>query len=135
MSDEVIRQALEAHLASMPGALAAAYENKTFKPSVGVPYWRVNILPAEPEDAVHGSALVFERGIFQVTLCYPDEAGTGGIEAMANDLKARFKRGTSLVRSGLTIIVMRHPSKSTGYIDGDRYCVAVSVVFQVQVQT
>lgn len=135
MSDNTIRQALEMHLATLPGALSTAYENKGFKPAVGVPYWRVNILPAEPEDAMHGSALCIERGIFQITLCYPDDGGTGDVTALADDLKEHFKRGTSLSKDGLLVLIPRRPFKSPGYIDGDRYCVAVSVVYQSQVQT
>lgn len=133
MSIAKIRAAFETRLATLSPALATAYENGSYAPVAGTPYQRVNLLPNTPEDAVLGSKIYFERGIFQVTLCYPVGNGPGTAEARAQLVKDLFKRGTSMTQSGLIITVMRAPSAAPAFIDGDRYCIPLSVRYQAQV--
>lgn len=133
MSIAKIRAAFETRLATLSPALATAYENGSYAPVAGTPYQRINLLPNTPEDAVLGSLIYFEIGIFQVMLCYPMGNGPGTAEARAQLVKDLFKRGTSMVQGGVTVTVMRAPSVAGGFIDGDRYCVPISIRYQSQV--
>lgn len=135
MTIALIRRALEKHLASILPALPTAHENSHFKPVNGEPYQRANLLPNTPDDGQIGSAVYFERGVFQVMLCYPTGTGPAQAEARAQLVKQAFKRGTSLVESGVTVIVMNAPSVSSAMIEGDRFCIPVSLRYQAQITT
>ena len=128
-----IRKALETQLAAITPAMATSFENVAFTPTPGVAYQRSNLLPNTPDDSQIGSKVFFERGIYQVTLCYPMGNGPAACEARAQLIKDAFKRGTSLVESGVTVIIMNAPSVSSAMIDGDRFCVPVSLRYQAQI--
>lgn len=138
MSQALIRKALEKRLLAMASGLAAtatAMENGSFNPVAGTPYQRVNLLPATPDNSEQSGKNYFERGIFQVTLCYPSGKGSGAVEAQADRVKAAFKRGTSTTESGVRVIVMLTPKITPGYPDGDRWCIPISVTYQAQIST
>ena len=128
-----IRAALEKQLATIAPVLATAYENMLLNPALGVPYQRSNLLPNKPADGQISGNLYFERGIYQVTLCYPMGVGPGQAEARAQLVKDAFKRGTSLVEGAVTVIMTNAPSVSGAMIDGDRFCIPVSIYYQAQV--
>lgn len=133
MTIALIRKALEKQLQTITPSISTAFENVAFTPTPGAPYQRVNLLPNTPDDAQIGSAVYFERGIFQVTVCYPIGNGPAACEARAQLIKNAFKRGTSAVESGVTVIIMNAPSVSSAMIDGDRFCIPVSMRYQAQV--
>lgn len=135
MSQLFIRQACEQHLAALPGgALATAYANAPFAPVNGTPYQRVALLPAEPDNAMLGTASFFELGTLQITLCYPLGQGAKAAEDMAQRLRLHFKRGTTLLHaSGLQVLVTHTPAVAPALLEPDRYCVPVSVRYQAQV--
>jgi hypothetical protein len=133
MSQVAIRKALEKRLAAMPAALSTAYENVTFNPVAGTPYQRANLLPNTPDNAVQGGKMYFDRGIFQVTLCYPMGAGPNAAESKAQAVRDWFWRGTSLVEGSVTVHVTNTPRISPALIDGDRFCIPVSVSYQAQI--
>lgn len=135
MSNQIIRRALEKRLAAMSPALATAYENVEFTPTVGTPYQSVNLLPAQPEDAVHGSSIYFERGVFQITLRYPIGTGPAAAEARAQLVRQQFKRGTSMTESGITVLVVGTPVVAPPMSVDDRYCIPISVRFQAQISS
>jgi len=119
----------------MTPALALAPENGTYKPVPGTPYQRVNLLPAIPDNSEITGTVYFERGILQVTLCYPMGVGPGDSEARAQLVRAAFKRGTSTTESGVRVVIMLTPRISSGFPDGDRYCIPISVTYQAQIST
>lgn len=135
MSTAIVRKAMEKRLALITPALATAYENVTFAPVAGTPYQRINLLPNTPDNRVMGSAVYFERGIFQITLCYPQGTGPGAAEARAQVVRAHFKRGTSMTESGVIVLITDTPRVSPAFMDGDRYCIPISVPFQAQIST
>jgi len=135
MSLSIIRKALEQRLAALAPAIATAYENAPFVPAVGTPYQRVSMLPATPDNSTQGATLYLEIGIFQVTLMWPMGVGPSVMEDRAQLLRAHFKRGTSMVESGITVIVTKTPSVAPAFVDGDRFTVPVSIAFQAQVAT
>lgn len=135
MSVGLIRKALEKRLSTVTPAMSTAFENISFTPVTGVPWQRINLLPNTPQDGQIGSGLYFERGIFQVMLCYPMGLGPSAAESRAQLVKDTFKRGTSMIEGGVTVIVMNAPSVAGAMIEGDSYCIPVSIRYQAQVQT
>lgn len=133
MSQLSIRRALEQRLAAMSPSLATAFENVPFTPTPGTPYQRANLLPAEPDNQTHGAATYFELGVFQITLCYPHGVGPGAVEARVDLVKTQFKRGVSLVESGVTVNIIRTPTVAPAMPDGDRFLVPISVRYQAQI--
>ncbi|MDU9711627.1 phage tail terminator-like protein, partial [Helicobacter pylori] len=77
----------------------------------------------------------FEVGLFQITLCYPINTGPAAAEAQAQLTRAHFKRGVSMVHSGITVVVMDTPRVAPALIDGDRFCIPLTVPFQAQIST
>ena len=133
MTVALIRKALETRLAAITPAMPTAFENVAFTPTAGVTYQRSNLLPNTPDDAQIGSKVYFERGVYQVTICAPAGSGPATAEARAQLVKDAFKRGTSLVEGAITVIIMNAPSVSSAMIDGDRYCIPISMRYQCQV--
>lgn len=130
---QAIQQALEAHLAAMTPALATAYENVAFTPTLNVPYQKANLLPASPDNSTQGSSHYREIGIFQVSLYYPAGTASGNAKARAELVRTHFKRGTTLVKSGVKTIITHTPSIHPALVDGDRYVVPVSIRYQADI--
>lgn len=135
MSIQTVRVALEKRIASLSPVISISYENATFTPVTGTPYLQVNLLPNTPDNSIMGQAVYFERGIFQVTLAYPLGAGTLAAGSRAQAIRTHFKRGTTLVESGVTVIVTSTPRISPAMIDADRYRVPISIEYQAQIST
>jgi len=134
MSIKVIRAALETHLAAMPGlGLPIAFENVDFVRPTSGPYAESRTLIADPDGAQLGSLMFFERGIYQITLCYPSGRGTGDAETKAMQIRDWFSRGTTLVRSGIQTIIMEVPSVRAGFPDNGFWRMPVSANWQAQV--
>lgn len=133
MSIVKIRAALENHLATMAGALNISYENAQFSPTSGTPFQVVNLLPATTENPSIGAELHRELGIFQVTLHYPVNAGSANCATMAENIRTRFKRGTTITRDSVTVMIDSTPSINRGRIDGDRWVVAVSIPYMANI--
>lgn len=135
MSIPIIRKALELHLAALAPGIATAFENVAFTPITGTPYQRVKLLPNTPDNSIQGSSTYFERGLFQVTLCYPIDTGPAASDAQAQLTRTHFKRGATMLNSDITVIVMETPRVSPAMDDDDRYCIAVTVPWQAQITT
>jgi hypothetical protein len=135
MSLVIISRALEKKLALLTPALATAYENKDFTPVNGTAYQKANLLPATPDNQTIGSGYYKERGVFQVTLCYPQNANALDARTRAELLKAHFERGTTMVESGLTVIVTLTPSIAPAFIADARYCMPVSIFYECDINT
>ena len=135
MSLSIIRKAFEKRLAVMSPVLATAYENVLYAPVTGTPYQRINLIPATPNNTIQGAATYFERGYFQITLCYPIGSGPAGAETQAQLVRSHFKRGLSMLESGVTVLVTDTPRAAPALMDGDRYCIPISIPFQAQIST
>lgn len=133
MSIVTIRKALEKHLLALTPAFPTATQNNAFTPTTGVPYQRIYLLPNTPDNAVQGARMYFERGVFQITLLWPTGGGSMAADTRAELLRNHFRRGTSLVESGVTVHVTNTPSIATALSDEDRYAVPVSVYWQAQI--
>lgn len=129
MSIVKVRAALETALNSMSPALATAWENNAFTPPAStVAYQKAFVLPATPDNPEYGSSYS-ENGIFQITLMFPLQTGTGAAAERAELLRATFPRGASFINSGVTVRIMRTPEISAGTVEGDRFSVPVKVRF------
>lgn len=123
----LIRAMLESKLNVLSPALATAWENAPYTPIVGTAYQRVYLLIATPENPTFGSGFHREKGIFQINLFYPIQAGTATATARAESIKTLFKRGLSITNSGVTVIIDATPEISQGARDEDRWFISVKI--------
>lgn len=127
MSLAAIRAALETRLDSISPRLDTAWENTKFEFVSGVPFQRVTLLPAEPENPTFGDDFHREVGLLSVLLFYPVLKGAASAQARAELVKTTFYRGLSLVSNGVTVIIERTPEIVPAATDGDLYAVAVRI--------
>lgn len=109
------------------------WENTSFTPVVGVPYQRVHVLFAEPENPTFGVDHVRETGFMQITLHFPKQVGTGAINARIELIREVFKRNTTLEFGGVKVIVTKTPEKAGGAPLEQSYAVAVRVPFRCDI--
>jgi len=133
MSIVSVRAALETKLAAITPALATAYENAPYTPVAGTPYQAAYLLTATPENPTMGDGYYREQGIFQISLFYPLQAGSGTAAARAILIQAAFKRGTSMTSGSVTVKITRTPEISQGRVDGDRWHVPVKIVWHANI--
>lgn len=117
----------------MSPAISTVYENQNFVPTTGTPYQRTALLEAQPENEVLGTSYYRLVGLFQVILCYPQNKGAGDARARAELVKTHFARGTRLTESGQNILVIRTPQISPAFLDGDRYCLPISIFYRSEI--
>ena len=129
MTADPIRIALETALDAMSPPLVTAWENESFVPTAGVPFQRVNLLRAQPDDSEVGPLFV-EQGYLQVTLCYPAGDNPSAAEARALAVRQAFRRGSSFIVGGVTVIITRTPQLVPPQIDADRYQLPVRIPFR-----
>ena len=128
-----IKIAFEKKLSEMTPALATSYEANPFTPAANTPYQYVQLVPRAPENTVVDAPFYREMGEFQIFLCYPRGKGTGAILSRAQDVRDHFKRGTNLVRNGITILIFRTPTIAGTQIVGDRVVVPIIVNYTADV--
>lgn len=134
MSGDPVRAALETALNAISPSLATAWENEPFEPATGVPYQRVNLLRAQPDDSESGSSFV-EQGILQVTLCYPTGGGPASAEAHALAVREAFKRGSSFTSGGVIVTVFRVPQLMPPQVPEDRFELPIRITWRAQVNS
>lgn len=135
MSDDInVRRGFEKALAAMVSPIATAHENVKFEPTAETPYQRVSILRAAPVDLVMGRMLTQLQGICQVSLFYPQGDGTADAEIYAERIKALFKPPLSITEGGTRVDVVNTATIATGFTDGDRWVIPVSIPWSVYVK-
>lgn len=137
MSNIAIRRALETALNDLTPSFETAWENSNFEPTKNIPYQLVNLLftaPINPAIGGNGSAvLTRQQGFLQVALMYPLQFGTLTVETRAELIKDVFKRATSLVNAGITVIINKTPEVMPGVRDNDRWRVVIKVPFYANI--
>ena len=128
-----IKTAFEIKLSQMSPAISTSYESSAFTPVAGVPYQYVQLVPQTPENTVIDAPFYREQGEIQIFLAYPSNKGTGEVLKRAQAVRDHFKRGTNLVRNGLTILIYRTPTISGSQIVGDRVVVPIIVKYTADV--
>ena len=125
------KKAIEKKLNTLPGVIATAREGMSFTPTVGTPYQRINILKAAPDDMTQGRKMTRSFGIAQITLFYPAPVATGTTlpDNMAESIKSLFKPVQTITEGSTKVFITDSATITTGYADGDRWVVPVSVKF------
>jgi hypothetical protein len=123
-----VESALRQHLAAMLGVPPIQYENVEYRAS-GT-YCKATVLPAEIVTPALGlSAPQRYEGIFQVSVFTPAGKGTKTADDLVSLLLSRYPRGTSLVYSGVSVLILK--SWRGPGIDGESYFqIPVSIRFQ-----
>lgn len=138
MSNSNIRAALDAHLEAYTPSLQIAWENSKYKPVIGVPYVRVDMLPARTDNpeltGTPGSDMKVYIGIYQLRLAFPVNAGPNAADALADALVEYFPRGLSVAYGGTTVKIVSSAWKSPPLPgDGSWYVVPINVPYRSEV--
>lgn len=133
MSAVAIRAALESALDGMSPALATAWENVEFTPTVGTPYQRVFLLMAQPQSLEMSQHLHRERGFLQINLCYPLNAGAGVPMARAELIRDTFLPTSEHVSGGVTVFIDGLSEIAPAAVEDDRFVLPVRVRFYAHV--
>lgn len=129
MSNRLCRQAIEARLstwaAARTPALPIAWQNVKFTEPAGI-YLRAFLLPADTgSDDLAGSHRLY-RGVYQINVCAPINAGPGAAEGIAAELATLFPNNLRLPVTGLTLQVISPVSAGPSGQPEDRYVLPVS---------
>lgn len=119
------------------GTVAAeltAWENMYFPVQANrVPYQKVQLMPARPDDVTMGRGYRREIGIFQVTLVYPLQLGTGDAYARAELIRSTFPRGASFTNSGIVVHIDKTPEIMGAMINDEAYMLPVRVYYYADI--
>jgi hypothetical protein len=129
MSNKLCRKAIESRLATWAAArvpvLPIAWENVPFTPPAGA-YLRAFLLPANTTGLDLAGAGRTYRGVYQVSVTCPINAGPGAAEAIADELAALFPLNLRLAVTGLTLQVITPVTAAQGAQDATNFIVPVS---------
>jgi len=79
------------------GGLPVFLENSTSVPDILTPFLTGTILPGIPMQLELGpEGTDLHEGIYQISIYYPKDSGTGDINRKADEIAAIFKPGTNL---------------------------------------
>ncbi len=134
MSLIAVRAALETKLAAMTPALSTASENVPFTPVAGTPFQAAYFMPSV-DNPTMGDGFYRILGIFQVSLFYPLNTGSGTAAARTEAIKTAFKRGTTLTSGTVTVKIDRTPEISQGRVEGDRWHIPIKISFTADITT
>jgi hypothetical protein len=112
-----------------------AYQNAAFQSATGVPYQLIHMTTFKPDEPTQGGGFYREHGVFQVTLVYPVGIGVGAIMARAELIRSFFKKGTTLISSGIKTVIPDTPE--FGYLQGasDEISFPVKIGFMADIYT
>lgn len=129
-----IKAALEARLVAIASPLPTQWENVSFTPPIdGSAFQRADILPAAPENPTLGALFYRDVGIFQITLMYPLNGGSGAVYTRAGAIQDWFPRGLSLTSGSATVRIVRTPTIGPKQIAQDRFVLPISVRYTADV--
>jgi len=136
VSNKLCRKAIESRLATWAAArvpaLPVAWENVPFTQPTSA-YLRAFLLPATTTGIDLAGAGRTYRGVYQVSVVAPLNAGPGAAEGIADELAALFPLNTRLSVTGLTLQVVTPVTAAQGAQDATNFTVPVS--FQYRADT
>jgi len=134
MSYATIRKLLETRLNAVGPSIKTGFENSPVKPTVGVPYQRVTLMPADTESpTLPADGFRREMGYLQVDLAYPENAGAAAAVERAEAIRSQFPRALVLVEGGVRVYFDREVSLGRGYNEGGFYRLPVFVYYRADV--
>lgn len=97
MSFEDIQKALDVPLKTGSfGGLPVFLENSTSVPDISTPFLAGTLLPVQPIQLELGpSGTNLHEGIYQISIYYPKDSGTGNINRKADEIALVFKSGVN----------------------------------------
>lgn len=129
MSNKLCRKAIETRLAAWAAArvpaLPVAWENVPFTQPSGA-YLRAFLLPATTTGLDLAGAGRTYRGVYQISVASPINAGAGAAEGIADELAALFPLNLLLSVTGLTLQVIAPVTAAQGAQDATNFIVPVS---------
>jgi hypothetical protein len=126
----IIRQQLETTLdAISAGQIETNYENVFYKPTKGVPFQRVQVVFATPENPTIGDNFYRELGFMQVTLYFPLQNGARDSATWAQTVRAAFYRGRTFVTGKVTTTISQTMSRLPSIVEDDRFVVPLRIPF------
>ena len=130
----------EAAIASVAGGVGGvctakltAWDNLSFAPVPGVPYQKVNVMFAHPDNPTMGSSHYREVGFMQVALYYKIHEGTSDISTRAELIRSAFPRGASFEKDGVVVHVDKTPEIMRGMPVDESYVVPVRIPFYADI--
>lgn len=132
MAISFIKKAAEKHLLTLSPSIPTSFEGVNFDPPQGM-YQRTQFLIRSPDDPVLGTGYYRENVNFQVYVSIPDGNGTGDAYRRAELIRNLFKKGTTLVESGIMIHVLSTPKVSTDMQASGRIIVPVFIDLTAEV--
>lgn len=129
MSVVLIRAALETRLALLSPVLPIAWENTTLD-TAGQPYQRAYLLTNTTRTPGLDLKTKHEKGIFQVSVCYPIKPGPVACATRAELVRAHFPAGMKLTAGGVTVLVYEWPSIAAGLTEDIFYILPVSISYR-----
>jgi len=135
MSQNAIRDAIEAALDAIAPALDTVHGNEEYTPVTGRPYQEVHVMFAMPGNPTMGDGFYQELGVLQVNLLYPPGEGGAAAAARAGLIRQAYKRGSTFAAGGITVQIDKTPEASGGSVDGDRWRVVVRAPFHADINT
>ncbi len=127
LTDATVENALKDHLKECVGSYKVAWPNVTFKPVVGIPYYRAYFLSM---DSTRLGFDVSDRhsGIFQIDAVVPSNTGITTAITMARTVASQFEN-EKIVSGGITIKVIAAPSLGPQTQEVDWYFIPVSILY------
>lgn len=126
-----IMEALFARLAEMPGVLPIAWPNKPFDPPPDGKFFRAQFIPNMVErTSIQSSAPPRRRGLFQVSVMWPQGEGERPPRTFAGTVAAHFETDLRLVRDGISVRVTSYPAIADLLIDGSRVMIPVTIPWE-----
>lgn len=134
MSTNAVRAALEARLATWAAArspvLRIAWQNTPFTPASGETYLQPFLLPAETDSAdLKGDHRAY-RGVFQVSITAPINAGVGAALGVAAELNTLFPVNGRYTSAGVTTQIIGPASAGPAIQEPDRLTIPVSIPYR-----
>lgn len=134
MSNKRIRGLYEGRLATWAAGrstpLQVAYQNRPFTPVTGTLYLKAILLPADTASDDLAGALRTYRGVFQVSVMAPINAGPGLAETIGDELVALFVMNARLTASGFTVQQITPATQAAALQDEKNYIVPVSFEYR-----
>jgi len=128
-----IQKAFEKKLATITPSISTAYEGVSFTPVANVPYQRIQVVPSKPNNPTMGDDYYREEGECQIFLCYPTNKGKGEVLTRAELTRSYFKRATTLIEDGYSIIIIETPHIAGVSTIGDRLVCPVLIRYETGV--
>jgi hypothetical protein len=129
---KVTRQPITSAASGTDGVVAAnltAWDNVSFQPIAGVPYQKVSLVLASPQNPSFGGGQRRETGFMQVSLCYPSQKGTTAITTRVELIRSTFPRGASFTSNGITVHIPKDANVLQGMTIDENYVIVVRIPY------